>query len=91
METYGIVHMLPVTVPSFHSWCQVHHHVTNMECLVGERLVAALCLIYVPSVRKARQNALCGLCNAASKEHKRRFCSLNNCCTKEEPRVGILG
>lgn len=78
METYGIVHILPVTVPSSHPWCQVHHHVTNMECLVGERLVAALCLTHVRSVRKARQSAPYGLCNAASKQHKWLFCSLNN-------------
>lgn len=66
METYGIVHNFPVTMSSSHSWSQVQHHVTNMECLVGERLVAALCLICVRSVRKARQSAPYGLCNVAS-------------------------
>lgn len=63
----------------------------TVERLVGERPVAALCLIHVRSVRKARQSAPYGLCNVASREHKWLFCSLSNCYTKEEPRVGILG
>lgn len=63
METYGIVHILPVTKPSSHFWCRAHDHMTNTECLVAERLVAALCLIHVCSVWKARQSAPYGLCN----------------------------
>lgn len=62
-------HIIPVTTPSSHSWCPVHHHVTSMECLVGKRLVAALCLIHVRSVSKARQSAPYGLCKGLLGAH----------------------